>query len=107
MDAPTARFDVDAHAAQIREQGFTVIPDLLDAAQLAGFRRALAPFLDSHHGRNDFEGFKTERVYTLVARAKVFEEIAADPRILALIGRFLQPNFLLSASHAISLNPGE
>jgi ectoine hydroxylase-related dioxygenase (phytanoyl-CoA dioxygenase family) len=107
MDAPTARFDVDAHAAEIREQGFTVIRDFLDAARIAEFRRALAPFLESHHGRNDFEGFKTERVYTLVARAGIFEEIAADARMLALIGRFLQPNFLLSASHAISLNPGE
>jgi ectoine hydroxylase-related dioxygenase (phytanoyl-CoA dioxygenase family) len=37
----------------------------------------------------------------------VFEEIAADERLMALIGQFLQPNFLLSASHAISLEPGE
>src|SRR5215472_16826753 len=107
MDAPTVRFDADVHAAEIREQGFTVIRDFLDEGRIAEFRRALAPFLGAHHGRNDFEGFKTERVYTLVARAKIFEEIACEPRILALVGRFLQPNFLLSASHAISLNPGE
>jgi ectoine hydroxylase-related dioxygenase (phytanoyl-CoA dioxygenase family) len=107
MDAMAARFDVDAHAAAIREQGFTVIREFMDTDRLAEFRRELAPFIGAHHGRNDFEGFKTERIYTLVARAKVFEEIAADPRILALVGRFLQPNFLLSASHAISLNPGE
>jgi ectoine hydroxylase-related dioxygenase (phytanoyl-CoA dioxygenase family) len=107
MDARTARFDVDAHAARIREQGFTVIDDFLDEAALAAYREALAPFVETHHGRNDFEGFKTERIYTLVARGKVFEDIAADPRVMALIGRFLQPNFLLSASHSISLNPGE
>lgn len=107
MDAPTTRFDADAHAAAMREQGYTVIEDFLDAGRLAAFRAALAPFMGTHHGRNDFEGFKTERIYTLVARAKVFEEIAADERLMALIGRFLQPNFLLSASHAISLGPGE
>ena len=107
MDQLTARFDVDAHAARMREQGFTVIEDFLDAQRLAAFRADLAPFMGAHHGRNDFEGFKTERVYTLVARAPVFQDIAADPRILALVGRFLQPNFLLSASHAISLQPGE
>src|SRR5438105_1327368 len=112
MDAPTARFDPDATlvetwAAQIREQGFAIIDNFLDAAGLAAFRQALAPFAESHHGRNDFEGFKTERIYTLVARGKVFETIAADPRLMALIGRFLQPNFLLSASHSISLGPGE
>ena len=107
MDASARRFDADAHAARMRQDGYTVIEDFLDADGLARFREALAPYLGSHHGRNDFEGFKTERVYTLVARAPVFQDIAADPRVLALIGRFLQPNFLLSASHVISLEPGE
>ena len=107
MDQLTARFDADVHAARIREQGFTVIEDFLDAAALTRFRETLAPFMGTHHGRNDFEGFKTERIYTLVARGKVYEEIAADERLMALIGRFLQPNFLLSASHSIWLGPGE
>ena len=107
MDAPTARFDTDAHAAEIRAQGFTVIGNLLDEGRLAAFREALAPFLGSHRGRNDFEGFETERVYTLIARGKVFEDLACDPRILALIGRFLEGAFLLSATHAINLMPGE
>jgi ectoine hydroxylase-related dioxygenase (phytanoyl-CoA dioxygenase family) len=107
MDAVTSRFDADAHAEAMRTRGYTVIEDYLDADALARFRESLAPFMGSHHGRNDFEGFQTERIYTLVARGKVFEEIATDARLMALIGRFLQPNFLLSASHAISLNPGE
>ncbi|HEX3699475.1 MAG TPA: phytanoyl-CoA dioxygenase family protein [Phenylobacterium sp.] len=107
MDAVANRFDADAHAARIRETGYTVIEDFMDAAALAAFREGLAPLLGSHHGRNDFEGFKTERVYTLVARGKLFEEIAADERLLAIIGRFLQPGFLLSASHAINLGPDE
>lgn len=107
MDAVARRFDADAHAEEMREQGYTVIEDFMDAGALARFREALAPYAETHHGRNDFEGFRTERVYTLVARGKAFEEIAADARLMALIGRFLQPGFLLSASHSISLGPGE
>lgn len=107
MDAASIGFELEAHAARMARDGYTVIEDFLPPARVAAFRTALAPFLGSHHGRNDFEGFKTERVYTLVARGKVFEEIAADPRVLGLVGRFLQPNFLLSASHAINLGPGE
>jgi len=107
MDAATAGFEVETHVARIRRDGYTVIEDFLTADRLAAFRAALAPFMGTHHGRNDFEGFKTERVYTLVARDRIFEEIAADERLMALIGAFLQPNFLLSASHAISLEPGE
>ncbi|MBW8813172.1 MAG: phytanoyl-CoA dioxygenase family protein [Caulobacterales bacterium] len=107
MDQLTARFDADAHAAQIRAQGFTVIPDFLDGDTIARVREGLAPFLDSHHGRNAFEGFKTERVYTLVARAKVFEGLAIEPRLLALLDRFLQPGYLLTATQSIQINPGE
>lgn len=107
MDALTARFDVDAHAREIREQGFTVIKDFMDAGALTAFRKALAPYLGSHRGRNDFEGFETERVYTLVARDKVFEDLATDPRMMSLLSRFLEGAFLLSATHAINLMPGE
>jgi len=107
MDKPTHHFDPDAHAAEIREQGFTVIPDFMDQAALAAFRAALAPFLGSHRGRNDFEGFETERVYTLVARGKIFEDLACEPRLMALLSRFLEGAFLLSATHAINLKPGE
>jgi ectoine hydroxylase-related dioxygenase (phytanoyl-CoA dioxygenase family) len=98
MDKPTSRFDADAHAAEMRERGYTVIEDFMDAATLAEVRETLAPYLGSHHGRNDFEGYLTERVYTLVARGKVFEDLTEEPRLLALLDRFLQPGYLLTAS---------
>jgi ectoine hydroxylase-related dioxygenase (phytanoyl-CoA dioxygenase family) len=107
MDAPTRPFDADAHAAEIRAQGYTVIKDFMDAETIAAFRQALAPYLGGPRGRNDFEGFETERVYTLVARAKVFEDLVVEPRLMALLSRFLEGNFLLSATHAINLKPGE
>jgi len=107
MDKPTGRFDADVHAADMRERGYTVIEDFMDAATLADVRETLAPYLGSHHGRNDFEGYLTERVYTLVARGKVFEDLTEDPRLLALLDRFLQPGYLLTASQAINIEPGE
>jgi ectoine hydroxylase-related dioxygenase (phytanoyl-CoA dioxygenase family) len=107
MDVATSRFDADAHAERMREQGYTVIEDFLDAATLAEVRETLQPYLGTHYGRNDFEGFKTERVYTLVARGKVFERITEEPRLMALLDRFLQPGYLLTASQAICIYPGE
>lgn len=107
MDLATAAFDADAHAAEIRRQGYTIIPDFMDAGTLAAVRAGLAPFQGSHHGRNDFEGFLTERIYTLVARAPVFQDLAEDARVMALMERFLQPGFLLTASQSIQINPGE
>jgi ectoine hydroxylase-related dioxygenase (phytanoyl-CoA dioxygenase family) len=107
MDHPTQRFDADAHAAQMQDRGYTVIEDFMDVATLAAVRETLAPHLGSHHGRNDFEGFLTERVYTLVGRGKVFEDITEESRLLALLDRVLQPAYLLTASQAINIQPGE
>ncbi|HEY0913697.1 MAG TPA: phytanoyl-CoA dioxygenase family protein [Solimonas sp.] len=100
-------FDVDAHEQALRRDGYSIIPDFLDVATLRAVREGLAPFLGSHQGRNNFEGLRTERVYTLVARGAVFERITEDARILALLERFLMPGFLLTASQAICIHPGE
>src|SRR5262245_35344492 len=100
-------FDVDAHLRRIDEDGYTVIEDFLSADDLAEVRRVLGFYLGSHRGRNDFEGERTERVYTLVARGRVFWRIVLDPRILALCERVLLPNFLLTASQAIQIYPDE
>jgi ectoine hydroxylase-related dioxygenase (phytanoyl-CoA dioxygenase family) len=100
-------FDVDLHLRQIEAEGFTVIEDFLDAAALAEVRRVLAFYLGSHSGRNDFEGTRTERVYTLVARGRVFWPIVLDPRVMALCAHYFEPGFLLTASQAITIGPGE
>jgi ectoine hydroxylase-related dioxygenase (phytanoyl-CoA dioxygenase family) len=100
-------FDLDAHAAALDRDGYTVVHDFLAADDLAEVRRVLGFYLGSRSGRNNFEGYRTERVYTLVARGRVFWKIALDPRVLALCARYLQPGYLLTASQAIEIRPGE
>jgi len=100
-------FDLEAHARAVERDGYTIIEDFLDATRLSEVRRVLGLYLGSHSGRNPFEGHSTERVYTLVARARIFWDIVLDARILALCDRFLLPNCLLTASQAICIRPGE
>jgi ectoine hydroxylase-related dioxygenase (phytanoyl-CoA dioxygenase family) len=100
-------FDLETHAAAIERRGYTIIIDFLSAEQLAEVRRVLAFYLGTRRGRNNFEGQRTERVYTLIARGRVFWTIALDPRILALCERYLSPGLLLTASQAIQIHPGE
>lgn len=102
-----ANFDIAAHTERLTRQGYTIIEDYMTAEQLARFREGLKGHLGTYRGRNPFEGLTTERVYTLVGRGKVFEEIAEDARLLALLDQWLLPNYLLSANHAISIYPGE
>jgi ectoine hydroxylase-related dioxygenase (phytanoyl-CoA dioxygenase family) len=99
--------DIQQHLDELDRQGFTVIEDFLPPDAIARVRAGLAPYLSTHSGRNNFEGLRTERVYTLVGRGRVFEDIAEDARALALLDRLLAPGYLLTASQAICIRPGE
>ncbi len=99
--------DLESHVRCINADGYTIIPDFLDADDLAEASRVLRLYLGSFDGRNNFEGFRTERVYTLVARGRVFWKIVLEARILALCARFLEPGFLLTASQGIEIHPEE
>lgn len=91
----------------IQRDGYAIIPDFLTQQQLQEVNALYDAMLGSHHGRNNFEGEKTERIYTLVARDALFADIAADPRIMALCDALFMANYLLTASQAIVINPGE
>jgi ectoine hydroxylase-related dioxygenase (phytanoyl-CoA dioxygenase family) len=103
--------DADAVArdvAEMRAQGFVIIERLLTTDDLARMRAELKPHLERElFGRNNFEGHRTERVYSLVAVAPIFADLVEHPRILAICDAFLEPNYLLTASQAIEIHPGE
>jgi len=100
--------DVAREVAAIRELGFVLLPGLIPAGDLAAMRRALAPHLEAElYGRNDFEGHRTQRIYSLVGRAPIFASLVEHPHVLALCDAFLEPNYLLTASQAINILPGE
>ena len=99
--------DAPRDLAAIERDGYVILERLLDTDTLDEIRRSLEPHLGRWRGRNDFEGHATERVYSLVARGKVFEELVEHPRVLAICDALLEPNYLLTASQAIHIHPGE
>jgi len=108
MGSPASTEETARDVASIRADGWVVIPELLPAPLLTEMRAALAPHLQRQQlGRNDFEGYRTERVYSLVAVHQVFADLVEHPRILAICDVMLQTNYLLTASQAININPGE
>lgn len=92
---------------ELEEQGYTLIPDFLSRGQLQQVNALYDTTLGSHQGRNNFEGNLTERIYTLVARHTVFQDIVEDARVMALCDALFQANYLLTASQAIVISPGE
>lgn len=105
---PPSDEEVARDLAEIRERGYTVIDGLLSADELDEIRRGLAPHLAADpSGRNNFEGYRTQRIYSLAGKGAIFADLAEHPRVLAICDALLEPNYLLTASQAICIHPGE
>ncbi len=92
---------------EIKTQGYTVIIDFLSPAQLQAAKRLLPRINGQFLGRNNFEGDKTERIYSLLAYDKVIQDIVEDSRIMGLCDEFLEANYLLTTSQSICIHPDE
>jgi len=98
----------DEVVEELERTGYAVVPDVLDDPEVDAVRAALAPEFDlGYRGRNPFEGHETQRVYCLVAKSRAFDRLILDPLVLDVTGRVLGENFLLTATLAIKLEPGE
>ncbi len=98
----------DDAIAALRTRGFVILERLLDPELVRRIRSELAPCLQKQHmGRNDFEGFHSERVYALLAKAPSIAGIIEHPVVLQIVDAFLPRNYLLSSALAINVHPGE
>ena len=93
------------HAALMRD-GYVVIERLLDETTCDSIRTESRRLLGAT-GRNRFEGLKTQRVYSVLAKTRIFDDLIDHPRLLAILDRIFEPNYLLSQAQIININPGE
>jgi len=100
------RPETDADYAALLRDGYVILERLIDEAGCDLVRReAQGLFVGS--GRNAFEGFKTQRVYNILAKTRVADDLIDHPRVLALLDRIFEPNYLLSNAQFINILPGE
>ena len=102
--------DVDAHAARIARDGYTILenaiePTLLDA--LATDLLRLERELGVRPARNDFEGTCTVRIYNLLVHGALYEQIPVHPAVLPLVEQVLDAGCLVSSLSSISIDAGE
>jgi ectoine hydroxylase-related dioxygenase (phytanoyl-CoA dioxygenase family) len=99
---------VNAELDHLLEQGYVILREIIGPGTVAAVHDQLDPYLQGRYpGRNDFEGYQSERVYGLLDKAPVIADLVAHPQVLALLDAVMEPNYLLSACLAIQLNPGE
>src|SRR5437762_9020680 len=93
-------------AGLLETDGFAVIESYLSPDDVAAKRKDLARILAKNPtGRNDFEGFSTQRIYAVFAKTRTFDAQATDPLILGVLEEVLGAGFQLSAPVGISIGP--
>lgn len=93
---------------RFKRDGYVILERVLDRGRLDEIVAALAPFeAKTPRGRNNFEGERSQRVYSLAGKGEVFLRLAEVPEVVAMLDRLLEPNWLLSNLQSIRLHPGE
>jgi ectoine hydroxylase-related dioxygenase (phytanoyl-CoA dioxygenase family) len=108
VTTPTATPTVESVCEQLERDGYAVLERYLSPEDVRAKRDDLQRILRSTPtGRNDFEGFQTNRIYAFFAKTRTFDAQATDPLVLGVVERVLGPGAQFSAPVGINIGPGE
>lgn len=97
-----------AHA--VGQRGYAILEDVLDAPHCRALVEEVERIERDHDigfGQNDFEGFRTRRIFNLISRGPGFRALAIEPRVLTAVEAVLGEGFLLSGTTSMHIGPGE
>ncbi|MBV1930652.1 MAG: phytanoyl-CoA dioxygenase family protein [Porticoccaceae bacterium] len=106
----TSENQTQSHVDEIHQQGYTVVRDAIAPELVAEIRDCLAGLEDEGKmpfSENNFEGFKTGRIFNLLNHSELFAQIPIHDNLLPIGEGMLDHGLLLSSISAIALHPGE
>jgi hypothetical protein len=89
----------------LMRDGYVIINNLISKETCQQIKQEGLALL-GQTGRNPFEGQQTQRVYNVLSKTRITDQLAVHPHILGLMDRLFQPN-LLSQSQIINILSGE
>lgn len=114
--AREARLDVgDANLPErvcttVEEHGYAIVENVLSAQGCAALVQAIDAVEEDQSvpfGANEFEGFRTRRVFNLIAKGPAFRELVIQPAVLECVETILGGEILLSGTTSMHIGPGE
>jgi ectoine hydroxylase-related dioxygenase (phytanoyl-CoA dioxygenase family) len=102
--------DVELHVKTIAEQGYTIVEDAIETElvnQLKASVDRLERELRIKPTPNSFEGFKTKRIYNLLAYDDIWQLVPVHRNVLPIVDGVLDPGCLISSLSTIDILPKE
>jgi ectoine hydroxylase-related dioxygenase (phytanoyl-CoA dioxygenase family) len=102
--------ELDEHVARIADQGYSVVPDAIEADlvdELVAELARLEVDLGIVPADNDFEGTRTTRIYNLLLHGTAFERVPVHRNVLPIVERVLDQQLLISSLSSIAIGQGE
>src|SRR5690349_12040995 len=93
--------------ASLERDGYAVIERLVPPDAVRAIKEDVLPRLRAPFARNNFEGLRTQRLYSVIAQTLSCNPLVDHPVVLGLADRFLDANYLLSQLQVINILPGE
>ena len=95
---------------EIETEGYTLLEAVIPDDLVDGLNEALLRLeseLATQPGCNLFEGHHTVRIYNLLARDPIFQQVPVFPSLLPIVEGVLDKGALISSLSSISIDPGE
>lgn len=102
--------DSEAHLREIADQGYTIVPDAIEADLIDSLHDDLLRLereLGTTPAKNAFEGTSTLRVYNLLVHGDLWQQVPVHPNVLPLVEAVLDRGCLISSLSSIDILPGE
>jgi ectoine hydroxylase-related dioxygenase (phytanoyl-CoA dioxygenase family) len=105
-----ASVDTDHHVREIADQGYTIVPEVVDpdlVDALDADLRRLEGELGVVPATNDFEGSRTVRIYNLLVHGELYQQVPVHPGLLPIVEGVLDAGCLISSLSSISIDADE
>jgi ectoine hydroxylase-related dioxygenase (phytanoyl-CoA dioxygenase family) len=88
--------------------GYVILRNLVPAETVAEIWREMDRLhQNTPMGRSVFEGFHTQRIYNVVAKTRVMDQLWMHPTVIALAESYLDDQIQLSVASTITSYPGQ
>jgi ectoine hydroxylase-related dioxygenase (phytanoyl-CoA dioxygenase family) len=102
--------ELSGHLERMKRDGFTIVENAIDASVVAALRDDIGRLereLAAQPASNVFEGVHTVRIYNLLARGAIYQQVPVHERVLPIVEGVLDRGCLVSSLSSIAIGPGE